>query len=107
MSTKLDNATWEGYINKFEACKGELTVKDFCIENKISKGQFYYHKRRLEKGSSSTVFHSISLTKQDNIEENIAASKEVKITVGNANITIPVSEATLITSIVRELANRC
>lgn len=107
MSTKLNNATWEEYINKFEACKGELTVKDFCIENKLSKSQFYYHKRRLEKESSTTVFHAISLTKQDNIEKNIAASKEVKITVGNANITIPVSEATLITSIVRGLANRC
>lgn len=107
MSTKLDNATWEEYINKFEACKGESTLKDFCIENKLSKSQFYYHKRRLEKESSATVFHAVSLTKQDNVEENIAGPKEVKITVGNANITIPVSEATLITSIVKELATRC
>ncbi|MCT8978870.1 hypothetical protein N4T77_20030 [Clostridium sp. CX1] len=107
MSTKLDNATWEEYINKFEACKDELTVKDFCIENKLSKSQFYYHKRRLDKEKPTTVFHAISLTKQDNVEENITGSKEVKITVGNANITIPVSEATLITSIVKELATRC
>jgi len=107
MSRKLDNATWEEYINKFDSYKGTVTVKDFCIENKLTKSQFYYHKRRLEKGNHTPVFHAVSLTKQDNIEGNIAALKEVKITVGNASISIPVSEATLIASIIKELATRC
>lgn len=107
MSRKLDNATWEEYINKFNSCKGTGTVKDFCIENKLSKSQFYYHKRRLEKENSTIVFHAVSLTEQDNVEDNMDDSKEVKITVGSANIAIPVSEATLITSIIRELATRC
>lgn len=62
MSRKLDNATWEEYVNKFDACKGEITVKDFCIENKITKSQFYYHKRRLEKENTTTVFHDIGLS---------------------------------------------
>ncbi len=107
MSRKLDNATWEEYINKFDSHKGTVTVKDFCIENKLTKSQFYYHKRRLEKENSTPVFHTLSLTKQDNIKENIDPSKEVKFTVGNATITIPVSEATLITSIIKELAAKC
>ena len=108
MSRKLDNSAWEEYINKFDACKDAVTVKDFCIENKLTKSQFYYHKRRLEKeNSTTTVFHAVSLTKQDSVEENIAASKEVKITVGNAIIAIPVNEATLITSIIKELFTRC
>ena len=107
MSRKLDNATWEEYINKFNSYEGTVTVKDFCIENKLTKSQFYYHKRRLEKESSTTVFHAISLTKQDNVQANISTSKEVKITVGNTNIIIPVSEATLITAIIKELILKC
>ncbi|MPN48271.1 hypothetical protein SDC9_195877 [bioreactor metagenome] len=107
MTRKLDNATWKEYINKFDSYKGTVTVKDFCIENELTKSQFYYHKRRLENGNSTTVFHAVSLTKQDNIQENMIISKELKITVGNADISIPVSEITLIISIIRELANRC
>ncbi len=107
MSRKLDNVAWEEYINKFDSCKDTVTVKDFCIENKLSKSQFYYHKRRLDKGNSTTVFHAISLTKHDSVEENISTSKEVKITVGSAIITIPVNETILITEIIKELATRC
>lgn len=107
MFRKLDNTAWEEYINKFSDYKGTVTVKDFCIENKLTKSQFYYHKRRLEKENSATVFHAVSLTKQDSVEENIATSKEVKITVGNATLTIPVSEFALITTIIMELATRC
>lgn len=35
-------------MNKLNSYKGLITVKEFCIENKLTKGQFYYHKRRLE-----------------------------------------------------------
>lgn len=105
MYRKLDNAVWEEYINKFTSLKGTVTVKDFCIENKLSKSQFYYHKKRLEKIESTTVFHSISLNdEQDNIEQNISISKEVKINIGKASIAIPVSETSLIASIIKELA---
>ncbi|WP_133017101.1 IS66 family insertion sequence element accessory protein TnpA [Clostridium cuniculi] len=108
MYRKLDNAIWEEYINKFISYNGTITVKDFCIENKISKSQFYYHKKRLERIDSTTIFHAIPLnTKQDDINQNISISKEVKINIGNASITIPVSETTLITSIIKELASKC
>jgi hypothetical protein len=109
MSRKLDNATWEEYINKFHAYKGTITVKDFCIENKLTKSQFYYHKKRLANASSkTTIFHAVSLnTGQNNIDQNIIPLKEVKITIGNASIAIPVSETTLIASIIKELATKC
>lgn len=109
MSRKLNNASWEEYINKFDSSKGTITLKDFCIENKLSKSQFYYHKKRLATTNPTTpVFHAVSLNaKQDNIEKNILTSKEVKITIGTANITIPVSETTLIYSIIKELAAKC
>lgn len=109
MTRKLDNASWEEYINKFDSYKGTLTLKDFCIENKLSKSQFYYHKKRLAATNPTTpVFHAVSLNaKQDDIEKNILTSKEVKITIGTANISIPVSETTLIYSIIKELAAKC
>ncbi|NME96626.1 hypothetical protein HF847_11710, partial [Clostridium cochlearium] len=43
----------------------------------------------------------------DNTKENKSTLKEVKINVGNANILISVSEATLITAIIKELILKC
>ncbi|QAA34759.1 MULTISPECIES: hypothetical protein [Clostridium] len=45
-------------------------MKEFCIENELTRSQFYYHRRRLEKiNSSTTIFHEVSLsTDKDNIE---------------------------------------
>lgn len=108
MSIKLDNSIWEEYINKFTSYKGTIIVKDFCIENNISKNQFYYHKKRLAKQDSTTIFHAISLnTKQDNIDQNVLVSEEVKIKIGKASISIPVSETNLITLIIKELSREC
>ena len=110
MYKKLDNEAWEEYLNKFESIKDTITVKDFCIENNLNKSQFYYHKKRIEKVAEGKdpIFQAISLNcKVDNMKEDKRMSKEVKITVGNANIIIPVSEATLITAIIRELILKC
>lgn len=110
MYKKLDNDAWEEYLDKFESIKDTITVKDFCAENNLKKSQFYYHKKRLEKTTKSKepVFQAISLNSNvDNIKEDKLTLKEVKINIGNANITIPVSEATLITSIIKELTLKC
>ncbi len=111
MYRKLDNDARKEYLNKFNSIKDTITVKDFCVENTLNKSQFYYHKKRLEKvelEKSQPIFHEISIeTKDDYLEENIATLKEVKINIGNANITIPVSETTLIATIIRELVLKC
>lgn len=111
MYRKLDSDAWKEYLSKFNSIKDTITVKDFCVENNLNKSQFYYHKKRLEKvelEKSQPIFHEISLeTKDDYLEENIATLKEVKINIGNANITIPVSETTLIATIIRELVLKC
>jgi len=106
MSRKLDNSKWEEYINKFNSYKGKITLKDFCIENQLSKTQFYYHKKRLEKANSkTTVFHEVSLKAEiDNITQ---VSKEIKISIGNAIISIPASETALVYSIIKELVAKC
>jgi hypothetical protein len=109
MSRKLDNADWEQYINKVDSYKNTVTVKDFCIENDFTKSQFYYHKKRLEKANPIiTKFHEVSLkTEKANTEQVLKVSKEIKITIGNANIVIPASETVLIYSIIKELAEKC
>jgi len=106
MYKKLDNDAWEEYLDKFESIKDKMTVKDFCADNNLKKNQFYYHKKRVEKTTESNepIFQAISLSnKVDNIKEDKLMLKEVRINIGNASITIPVSEATLITSIIKEL----
>ena len=89
--------------------KGKITLKDFCIENQLSKTQFYYHKNRLEKANSkTTVFHEVSLkTEKDNKSQFSYASKEIKISIGNVIISIPASETALISSIMKELVTEC
>ena len=109
MSRKLDNSKWEEYINKFNSYRGEITLKDFCIENQLSKTQFYYHKKRLQKANfKSTVFHEVSLKDEKyNIAKFSDDSKEVKISIGNATISIPTNETALVTSIIKELITKC
>lgn len=84
-------------MDKIESIKDTTTEKEFCSENNLNKSQFYYHEKRLEKAikSNKTIFQAISLNnKVDNIKEDISILKEVKISIGNANITIPAIEAT-------------
>lgn len=109
MFKKLNNVAWEEYINKFDSYKGTVTVKDFCIENELSRSQFHYHKKRLKRTNSTTaIFHEVSLnTKKDNINQVTQASKEIKITIGSAYIFIPASETAIVYSIIKELASKC
>lgn len=110
MYKKLDNDTWEEYLKKFNEVKNTITAKDFCAENNLNKSQFYYHKKRIDKATCSKepIFQDISLNCNiHNVDETKVASKEVKITVGSANIFIPISEATLIASIIKELILKC
>lgn len=109
MARKLDNATWEEYIKRFYSYKGTVTIKDFCIENDLTRSQFFYHKKRLEKANSkTTVFHEVPIkTEKDNIAQFSNASKEIKISIGNATISIPTSETALIYSIIKDLVIKC
>ncbi|SHK29793.1 hypothetical protein SAMN02745248_02244 [Hathewaya proteolytica DSM 3090] len=62
MYKKLDNKAWEEYLNNFDAIKDTITVRGFCEENNLSKSQFYYHKKRVEKVAKVKIlFFKISL----------------------------------------------
>lgn len=109
MARKLSNADWAEYVKKFNEYNGEITVKDFCIQNDITKSQFYYHKKRLDEGNietSESIFYPINLN-NSGTDINASSVREIKINIGNATIIIPVSETTLISSIITELSNKC
>ena len=96
-------------VTKLNEYNGEITVKDFCIQNDITKSQFYYYKKRLDEGNietSESIFYSINFNNSEN-DINISSIREIKINIGNATIMIPVSETTLISSIITELSNKC
>ena len=108
MYRKLNNKEWEEYINKYDDCSEKISVRKFCIENNISKSQYYYHKNKLEKLKSTTVFHSFELNEERNdCNENLNILFEVKIKIGDVNIAIPSSETLLIVSIIKELTKQC
>ena len=107
MYKKLSNDEWREYINRYYASDENLTVKDYCEENNINKSQFYYHKRKIEE-KATPVFHPIKINAEaDNVIENIGASFEVKILIGNISTEVPVSETALVNSLIKEILLKC
>ena len=53
------------------------------------------------------VLQAINLKTSATKKEKTFSESKVNIEIGNANITIPVSETTLINSIVKELLEKC
>ena len=107
MYKKLNNKAWEEAINKYYSDNQELTIKDYCSENNLNKSQFYYHKKRLNsKNDKSPVFHAVKFDNKEVIRKELPvlnSSLDVKIIIGAASISIPVSETALINSIIKEL----
>lgn len=107
MYKKLSNDEWREYINRYYSSNENLTVKDYCEENNINKNQFYYHRRRIEE-KATPVFHPIKINAEaDTVREDIGASSEVKILIGNISVAIPTSETALINSLIKELLLKC
>ena len=108
MYKKLSNSAWEEVINKYYSDNHELTITDYCSENNLNKSQFYYHKKRLSnKNKKAPVFQAIKLDDNTKVikkkTQNFETSVDVKIVIGAASISIPVSETDLINSIIKAL----
>ncbi|KRQ85768.1 hypothetical protein ABG79_02458 [Caloramator mitchellensis] len=104
MGNKSDKVFWENIIEKYFSYEGSLV--DFCIENNITKRQFYYHRNKLEN-SNKPVFHAIALKPVPNSDNVQKAYKDIRIEIGKANIIIPASESELIITILKELEAIC
>lgn len=111
MARKLDYSVFEKHINKFNSYKGSKDVRTFCNENNITRSQFYYYRKKLEERDNQKlqpVFHAITLNASEVVNDRSTLPlTEIKINIGKANITIPVSETNLISLIIKELASKC
>jgi hypothetical protein len=106
MAKRIDKEVWREFIDKFSSYEG--TVTQYCLENNISKSQFYYHKRRFEKPAEAT-FHAISFEKVQGVEIDNKSinTKDIRIELGKANIFIPVNEIAVLSEVIKEIAKSC
>ena len=105
MYQKLDNATWEKYTNEYSSLDKKISIKSFCKEHNINPSQFFYHRKRIASVDKPVVLQSINFNTKK--EGAISSASKITIEIGNAKITIPVSETILINSIVKELLEKC
>lgn len=109
MNKRLSNKEWEGFIEDYYNNYRSLTINEFCREHNLSSQQFHYHKKKISdaKSSNDTVFQAVTITSREESVTRITTNAEVKISVGNATIAIPVSETTLISTIIKDLVIQC
>ena len=105
MYQKLDNAAWEKYINEYSSLEEKTSIKSFCKERNINPSQFFYHRKRIASADKPVVLQAINFKTKE--ERLVSSESKINLEIGNANITIPVSETTLINSIIKELLEKC
>lgn len=112
MNKKLSNKEWKNFIDDY--CNNHynsITINEFCKGHNLSKQQFHYHKKRITNteanNSSNTVFQALTITSTEESISQTISNVEVKISIDNAVIAIPVSETTLISRIIKDLSIQC
>lgn len=108
MYVKNSIEQWDQIIEEFKSY--DATATEFCKEKKISKSQFYYHRKRLSHQQIEPTLCEVELAKVStpiNPKNAEPSSKYIKIEINNAIIHIPTSEATLLTTIIKELSATC
>lgn len=97
------NINWKQIINEFASYEG--TLISFCKQNNISKGQFHYHRKKLEKENNIT-FHAISM-KEERVKTEVkvipAATSNIKIEIGSAKIYVPANEIAVLSNLLKDL----
>ncbi|MCI6189560.1 MAG: hypothetical protein MSA89_14970 [Clostridium sp.] len=107
MYKKLNNKEWEEAVNLYYKENNDITIKEYCTINNLNKSQFYYHKKRISNNKNKgLIFQAIQLNDRKKIiNENVSSNSllEIKISIRATKIFIPVSETTLINSIIKDL----
>lgn len=105
MYQKLDNTAWEKYINEYSSLEEKTSIKSFCKERNINPSQFFYHRKRITSADKPVVLQAINFKTKE--KKLVSSESNINVEIGNAKITIPVSETTLINSIIKELLEKC
>lgn len=111
MNKKLSHKEWEGFIEDYYNNCSSITINEFCREHNLATQQFHYHKKKIlgakDSSNTGTVFQALTITSKEETVSQIITNPEIKISIGNAIIAIPVSETTLISTIIKDLAMQC
>ena len=59
MYIKLDNDTWEKYINEYFSLENKISIKQFCKDRNINPSQFFYHRKRIANVNKPVVLQEI------------------------------------------------
>jgi hypothetical protein len=104
MAKEKTQINWKHIIKLYNSHEGKLV--DFCKKHNITRNQLYYHKSK-ENKEKSISFHPIQLNSKDSLDlsnkKTDTASDEIKISIGKANIHIPISEKSLLIDILKEI----
>ena len=49
MYKKFSFKEWEKYINEYYSDNSEISIKDYCIQHNLNKGQFFITKENFKK----------------------------------------------------------
>lgn len=102
-----NDEVWKGILNKYPSFEG--TISAFCKQQNIKKHQFYYYKKKFKEDNNSQIFHAITLNQErTNVTlTNYSVSKEIKIQLGKATISIPASETEALEVLIKGLSSIC
>lgn len=109
MAKRIGKEAWREYIDKFSSYEGLLT--QYCVENNISKSQFYYNRRLFDTATEGeTKFHTVSFNDEVSNSPSTPAPSlpgDIRIEIGKVNIFIPANEIATLSTLVKELAKSC
>jgi len=83
---------WEQRIN--ERIQSKLSVKEWCEKKRLSRHQYHYWKRQLEKNQKSDeeiVFAEVptALEETKNTKQNITVPYSFQVLLNNIQVTVP------------------
>lgn len=108
MIRKADYSSWEKNIKEFYSYNGAMTLAVFCKDKNMTKSQFHYYKKKTNINKKGIILLTVTLNQDNNIKiQDISLKHEIKITIGDAKISIPTSKTLLISSIIKELMKKC
>jgi len=98
-----NSINWKQLVNEFTSYEG--TLISFCRQNNISKGQFYYYRKKFEE-KENLKFHAISL-KTEKLETQITMLQpkkaDIRIEIGAAKIYVPANEIAVLSNLLKDL----
>ena len=108
MEMNFNEETWKEILEKFSSYEG--TVTDYCKKNNITKGQFYYFKKKFNK-ETKPIFHAIEVKQEASAlpkaKSHVKENNSIKIELGRANIYIPSQDVALLSVVIKEIFKLC